>query len=148
VEAFHASGGRIAIFDTNEAAGSAMAAQLGERALFVQVNVVDEASVRDGIRVTLERFGALHIWINYAGITKTARTYGRGGVFPLADFNQVIQVNLVGTFNVLRLAAERMAQNAPVDMERGVIINTASVATYEGQIGQAAHSASKGESLA
>lgn len=142
--AFVSKGGSVAIFDTNEEAGLAAQRTLGERSLFVKVNVADEGDVQTAIAKTMERFGALHICINYAGIGNAIKTYGKSGPFPLADFNKVVQVNLVGTFNVLRLAAEQMAKNTPVDGECGVIINTASVAAYEGQMGQAAYSASKG----
>lgn len=144
VERFAAMGASVAILDLNEAEGTALAAKLGERAAFYKVNVADEASVQDAINATVARFGAIHICINYAGIGNAYKTVGKNGPFPLAEFNKVIQINLVGTFNVLRLAAEQMTRNEPVDGERGVIINTASVAAYEGQIGQAAYSASKG----
>ncbi|MDB5970147.1 MAG: 3-hydroxyacyl-CoA dehydrogenase [Hydrocarboniphaga sp.] len=144
VEKFAGMGAKVAIFDMNEEAGSALARQLGENAAFFKVNVADEASVQAAVAQTVERFGALHICINYAGIGNAFKTVGKNGPFPLAEFNKVIQVNLVGTFNVLRLAAEQMVKNQPVDGERGVIINTASVAAYEGQMGQAAYSASKG----
>lgn len=144
VKRFAAAGAKVAILDFNQDAGEAVAAELGDNALFVQTNVADEASVANAINKTMEAFGAIHICVNYAGIGNAAKTLGRKGPFPLEDFNRVIQVNLVGTFNVLRLAAEQMAKNELVDGERGVIINTASVAAYEGQIGQAAYSASKG----
>lgn len=144
VEKFVAAGARVAIFDFNEAAGQALAAELGDAVLFQKVNVADEASVQAAINNTVAKFGAIHVCINYAGIGSGVKTYGKDGVFPLAEFNKVIQVNLVGTFNVLRFAAEQMAKNDIVDGERGVIINTASIAAYEGQIGQAAYSASKG----
>jgi 3-hydroxyacyl-CoA dehydrogenase/3-hydroxy-2-methylbutyryl-CoA dehydrogenase len=144
VEKFVAQGGKAAIFDMNEEAGSALARSLGDAAVFVKVNVADEASVQAGIAKVMERFGALHVCINYAGIGNAFKTYGKNGPFPLAEFNKVLQVNLVGTFNVLRLAAEQMVKNMPADGERGVIINTASVAAYEGQMGQAAYAASKG----
>ncbi|GAB3628416.1 3-hydroxy-2-methylbutyryl-CoA dehydrogenase [Pandoraea terrae] len=144
VNKFTAMGGRVAIFDMNEEAGQQLAESLGERALFVKVNVTDEAAVQAGIDQTIERFGALHVCINYAGIGNVFKTYGKNGPFPLAEFNKIVQVNLIGTFNVLRLAAEQMAKNALDDGERGVIINTASVAAYEGQMGQAAYTASKG----
>jgi len=144
VHKFAGLGGRVAIFDTNDDAGNTLAKSLGERALFAKVDVTDEASVQAGIARTLDRFGAVHVCINYAGIGNAIKTYGKSGPFPLAEFNKVLQVNLVGSFNVLRLAAEQMVKNAPVDGERGVIINTASVAAYEGQMGQAAYSASKG----
>lgn len=144
VEKLLANGGKVAIFDMNAAAGEAVAAASDGAALYCQVNVTDEASVQAGIARVLERFGALHVCVNFAGIGSAAKTLGKSGVHPLAEFSKVIQVNLVGTFNVLRLAAEQMAENAPVEGERGVIINTASVAAYEGQIGQAAYAASKG----
>ncbi|MDB5969961.1 MAG: 3-hydroxyacyl-CoA dehydrogenase [Hydrocarboniphaga sp.] len=144
VEKFVSLSGKVAIFDMNAEAGDALAASLGEAVLFCKVNVADEASVQAGIARTIEHFGALHICINYAGIGNAHKTFGKNGPFPLAEFNKILQVNLVGTFNVLRLAAEQMVKNLPVDGERGVIINTASVAAYEGQIGQAAYSASKG----
>ena len=120
------------------------AERLGANVMFTKVNVADEDGVKAAIDATVARFGAIHVCINYAGIGSGVKTFGKNGVFPLAEFNKVIQVNLVGTFNVLRFAAEQMANNEPVDGERGVIINTASVAAYEGQIGQAAYSASKG----
>ncbi len=144
VESFIAQGTKVAILDLNDKEGEALAASLGPNALYAKTNVADEASVQAAIAATVERFGAVHICINYAGIGNAFKTYGKTGPFPLAEFNKIIQVNLVGSFNVLRLAAEQMAKNEPVDEERGVIINTASVAAYEGQIGQAAYSASKG----
>jgi NAD(P)-dependent dehydrogenase (short-subunit alcohol dehydrogenase family) len=144
VKRFAAAGAKVAILDFNAAAGQAVVAELGENALFVQTNVADETSVQNAIAQTVDKFGRIDICINYAGIGSAFKTLGKDGPFPLAEFNKVIQVNLVGSFNVLRLAAEQMAKNEPVNGERGVIINTASVAAYEGQIGQAAYSASKG----
>jgi NAD(P)-dependent dehydrogenase (short-subunit alcohol dehydrogenase family) len=144
VQRFVDAGAKVAIFDFNDQAGQAVANKLGDKVIFQKVNVADEESVKAAIAKTMEAFGAIHICINYAGIGNAIKTLGKNGVFPLADFNRILQVNLVGTFNVLRLAAEQMANNEPVDGERGVIINTASVAAYEGQIGQAAYSASKG----
>jgi NAD(P)-dependent dehydrogenase (short-subunit alcohol dehydrogenase family) len=139
-------GANVAIFDLNAERGNAIAAELGDSVLFQSVNVTSEESVAAAIAATMERFGAIHICCNYAGIGNAMKTLGKQGVFPLAEFNKVIQINLVGTFNTLRLAAEQMARNEPVNADgvRGVIINTASVAAYEGQIGQAAYSASKG----
>jgi NAD(P)-dependent dehydrogenase (short-subunit alcohol dehydrogenase family) len=139
-------GAKVAIFDLNEARGPAIVAELGENVLFQSVNVCDESSVQAAIAATVQRFGAVHICCNYAGIGNAVKTLGKNGPFPLAEFNKVIQINLVGTFNTLRLAAEQMAKNEPINSDggRGVIINTASVAAYEGQIGQAAYSASKG----
>jgi NAD(P)-dependent dehydrogenase (short-subunit alcohol dehydrogenase family) len=139
-------GAKVAIFDMNAERGNAVAKELGDAAMFQQVNVPDEASVQAGVAAVVQRFGAIHICCNYAGIGNAIKTLGKNGVFPLAEFNRVIQINLVGTFNTLRLCAEQMAKNEPVNADgvRGAIINTASVAAYEGQIGQAAYSASKG----
>lgn len=144
VEKFVELGAKVAIFDFNDAAGAEAVARFGDKVIFVKVNVADEASVQAAIAQTVAHFGAIHICLNYAGVGNAGKTFGKNGVLPLADFNKVIQVNLVGTFNVLSKAAEHMANNELVDGERGVIINTASVAAYEGQIGQAAYSASKG----
>ena len=139
-------GAQVAIFDMNAQRGTALTAELGANVLYCNVNVTSEESVQAGINATMARFGAIHICCNYAGIGSAAKTLSKNGPFPLAEFNRIVQVNLIGTFNVLRLAAEQMAKNAPFNSDggRGVIINTASVAAYEGQIGQAAYSASKG----
>ena len=146
VRRFVSQGCRCAIFDMNEEKGKALVAELGDDVIFCSVNVTDEKSVQDGIAAVMEKFGAIHICCNYAGTGNAHRTMGRKGPFPLDEFNRILQINLVGTFNVLRLAAEKMADNETLndDGGRGVIINTASVAAYEGQIGQAAYSASKG----
>ncbi len=140
------AGGKVAILDLNEELGQAFAAELGDNAIFAKVNVVDEDSVAAAVNATVEAFGDLHICCNYAGIGHPGRTLGREGPLPLKHFKMVVDVNLIGTFNVLRLAAEQIAKHDPVTEDgcRGVIINTASVAAYEGQIGQAAYSASKG----
>ncbi|MGI9288778.1 MAG: 3-hydroxyacyl-CoA dehydrogenase [Pseudomonadales bacterium] len=146
VEKFVAEGAKVAIFDMNEAAGSAIANELGDNVIYQNVNVTDEESVQAGINQVMETFGAVHVCCNYAGIGSACKTLSKKGAYPLADFSFVLQVNLIGTFNVLRLAAEQMAKNDPLNEDgcRGVIINTASVAAYEGQVGQAAYSASKG----
>lgn len=146
VRRFVGQGAKVAIFDMNEEKGAALAAELGDSVIFCKVNVTDEESVAAGIAATIAAFGAIHINCNFAGIGNAKRTMGKNGPFPLADFNMILQVNLVGTFNVLRLCAEKMAENDVLNADggRGVIINTASVAAYEGQIGQAAYSASKG----
>lgn len=144
VEKFVAAGAKVAIFDFNEDAGQEMANTLGDVVAFFKVNVADEVSVQQAIDQTVAKFGAIHICINYAGIGSGAKTLGKNGIFPLTEFNKVLQVNLVGSFNVLCRAAEQMAKNELVDGERGVIINTASVAAFDGQIGQAGYSASKG----
>ena len=147
VEAYVARGAKVAIFDMNEERGNALVEQLGtDNAAFFSVNVADEASATAAVAGVVEKFGALHICNNFAGIASAAKTLGRDGPFPFAEFTKVINVNLVGTFNVSRLAAEQMAKNDPVteDGSRGVIINTASIAAFEGQMGQLAYSASKG----
>jgi len=146
VRRYCAHDAKVAIFDMNEERGQAIAMELGDGVIYCNVNVCDEDSVRAGIDATLSAFGAIHLCSNYAGVADAAKTLGRNGAFPLALFQKVININLVGSFNVLRLVAEVMSQQDPVTEEgtRGVIINTASVAAYEGQIGQAAYSASKG----
>lgn len=144
-QAYIAKGARVALFDLNEEAGKAAAAELGANAHFCRVNVADESSVQAGIDEVLAAWGAVHIAVNCAGIGSAMRTVGKNGPHSLDVFNKVIAVNLVGTFNVTRLAAVAMAKNAGNDdNERGVIINTASVAAFDGQIGQVAYSASKG----
>jgi 3-hydroxyacyl-CoA dehydrogenase / 3-hydroxy-2-methylbutyryl-CoA dehydrogenase len=145
-ELLHSKGAKIAIFDMNDDLGQERAKALGDGAAYFSVNVADEASVQAGIAGVQEAFGTVHICCNYAGIGTPSRTVGRDGPMPLDWFKRVIDINLVGTFNVIRLAAAVMVNNEPVtdDGCRGVIINTASVAAYEGQIGQAAYSASKG----
>ncbi len=144
-QAIAAAGGRVAIFDLNEAAGRAIASELGGGAIFESVNVADENSVAAAITKTMASFGAIHVCVNCAGIGSAHKTFGKDGPFPLAAWNKTIAVNLTGTFNVARLCAEQMAKNQPLDFNggRGVIINIASVAAFDGQIGQAAYSASK-----
>lgn len=146
VERYIADGANVAIFDLNQEAGTALADAHGDSAAYFNVNVTEEESVQVAIDQVIEKFGALHIASNFAGIGSACKTYGRKGPHPLPDYMKVIMVNQIGTFNVTRLAAEKMAQNEPLndDGNRGVIINTASVAAYEGQIGQVAYSASKG----
>jgi NAD(P)-dependent dehydrogenase (short-subunit alcohol dehydrogenase family) len=134
------AGASVVVIDLK---GEEAVAQLGERAKFVEANVTDEASVSKALDVA-ESMGPLRINVNCAGIGNAVKTLGKDGPFPLNWFNTVIQVNLIGTFNVLRLSAERIAKTEPIGEERGVIINTASVAAFDGQIGQAAYSASKG----
>lgn len=116
---------------------------LGERVRFVGGSVTDEASVTEALDAA-ETFGPVRINVNCAGVVNVQKTLNRDGAFPLDEFSRVVQVNLIGTFNVIRLSAERIAKTEAVDGEKGVIINTASVAAYDGQIGQAAYSASKG----
>jgi NAD(P)-dependent dehydrogenase (short-subunit alcohol dehydrogenase family) len=139
------NGGNVVIADLNVEAGEQMAAELGDRARFVQTNVTDEASVQTAVATALDTFGGLHGAVNCAGIAIGEKTVGREGPHNLDSFTRVIQVNLIGTFNVIRLAATAMSQaEANAAGERGVIINTASVAAFDGQMGQAAYSASKG----
>jgi len=143
-EQLAARGARVVAFDLNEEAGQALADKLGTQALFTKVDVADSASVEQGIARTIEAFGAIHVCINCAGIAPAGKTVGRKGALPLERFSQVININLIGTFNVLRLAAAEMANNEPdAGGERGVIINTASIAAYDGQMGQAAYASSK-----
>lgn len=146
VRLYHELGARVAIFDKDDARGQALAQSLGAAAQYQQVDVADEEQVVAALAAVVERFGAVHICNNYAGIGAAAKTVSRGEPLELARFKHVIEVNLIGTFNVLRLAAAQMARQDPIDADgaRGVIINTASVAAYEGQVGQAAYSASKG----
>lgn len=139
-------GGYAAILDLSEEKGAALVEKLGsDRALFVKTNVANEEDVLSALNQTIEKFGAIHVVVNCAGIGIAQRVVGKEGPLELATFSKVIEVNLIGTFNVIRLAAEKMMSNTPNEEgERGVIINTASVAAFEGQIGQAAYSASKG----
>lgn len=138
-------GGNVVLLDVNEAAGGQIAAEQGDRARFVRADVTAEADVRAAIATALNVFGGLHGVVNCAGVAIAERVLGKRGVHDLSSFTRVIHVNLIGTFNVIRLAAEAMARNAPnEDGERGVIVNTASIAAFDGQIGQAAYAASKG----
>jgi NAD(P)-dependent dehydrogenase (short-subunit alcohol dehydrogenase family) len=139
------SGAKVIIADLNNEAGTVLATEVGSAATFVQTNVAEEADVQAAIQTALERYGTVHGVINCAGIAVAEKVLGRQGPSSLASFSKVISVNLIGTFNVIRLAAAAMTKNQPEESgERGVIINTASVAAFEGQIGQAAYSASKG----
>ncbi|HLI09165.1 MAG TPA: 3-hydroxyacyl-CoA dehydrogenase [Ktedonobacteraceae bacterium] len=136
---------KVVIADLNSELGNALVGELGASVIFVKTDVVDEASVQGTIDAALSTFGNLSVAINCAGIGVAERVLGKNGPSRLASFNTVIQVNLIGTFNVIRLVAAAMAGNEPdAEGERGVIINTASVAAFDGQIGQAAYSASKG----
>lgn len=136
------AGGYPIILDLNEEKGQAVADELN--GLFFKTNVVKEEDVQAAINGAVEKFGSIQGVVNCAGLGTSTRVVGRKGVFPLDEFNYIIQVNLVGTFNVIRLAAAAMMTNEPNEHgERGVIVNTASVAAFDGQIGQAAYSASK-----
>jgi NAD(P)-dependent dehydrogenase (short-subunit alcohol dehydrogenase family) len=134
----------VVIVDVDATAGEAQAAQLGGNARFAKTDVTDEASASAAIEMAVNEFGALHGLVNCAGVAPPKKVLGRNGPHDLATFARVVSINLVGTFNMIRLAAEAMSKNEPNDGgERGVIVNTASVAAYDGQIGQAAYASSK-----
>lgn len=140
-----AAGGSAVLLDINSEQGEQAAATLGERAHFVETNVADEAAVRQAMSAANDFMGGITFAVNCAGIATAGRALGRDGPWPTDLFNRVIQVNLVGTFNVTKEAAAFMQLNEPnAEGERGVVVSTASVAAFEGQIGQAAYSASKG----
>jgi len=142
---FAAGGAKVVILDLPNSPGPKVAESLGDHGLFVAADVVSAGEVEQAIVGAVARFGTIHLAVNCAGIGRAARTISKEGPHSLDLFNKVVQVNLVGTFNVIRLAANQMAKNSPNrEGERGVIINTASIAAYDGQIGQAAYSASKG----
>jgi NAD(P)-dependent dehydrogenase (short-subunit alcohol dehydrogenase family) len=140
-----AAGGRVVIADIGESTGRAHAQHLGSAAEFVRTDVTRSEDVQRSVDTALERFGALHGVVCAAGIGTAERVLGKEGVQPLEHFTRVIDINLVGTFNVIRVAAAAMSASAPTESgERGVIVSTASVAAFDGQIGQAAYAASKG----
>ena len=135
----------VVLADVNEEAGEQTASEIGSGAKFIRTDVTDEGSVQDALDSAVETFGALNGVVNCAGIGPAARVVGKRGVHDLGLFTKTVEINLIGTFNVIRLAAVKLAENEPdEDGERGVIVNTASVAAYDGQIGQAAYAASKG----
>ena len=138
-------GARVVLADLNEKAGNALAAELGANAVFATTNVADETSALAAIQKAVQTFGRLNGLINCAGIVHGEKVVGKEGPHALDAFRRVIEINLVGSFNMTRLAAHAMSANEPNGGgERGVIVNTASVAAFEGQLGQAAYSASKG----
>jgi len=144
-ERLHAAGGSVVLLDLARSAGKEVAAGLGDRALFAPADVTSPDEVGAALEAAVARFGGVQGLINCAGIGTAEKTFGKRGSADLTAFSRTIQVNLIGTFNCIRLAAAQMAKNAPNgEGERGVIINTASVAAFDGQIGQAAYSASKG----
>lgn len=140
-----AGGGKVAIFDRDEAKGRALADKHKGAAIFAPVDVADEESAMAGIAAAVQAFGGIQICVNCAGIGAAARIVGRNGPMPLKDFDRIIRINLIGTFNICRLAAAEMLKGEPrgADGERGVIINTSSLAGLEGQMGQVAYAASK-----
>jgi len=145
VEMFASNGWNVTIADLDDDAGERTVTKIGDSACFYKTDVTDSASVQSAINQTIDRFGELRAVVSCAGVLGASRVLGREGPHNLGLFEQVIRVNLTGTFNVLRLAVEAMAGNSKsAEGERGVIINTASVAAFEGQVGQAAYAASKG----
>ena len=145
VEAVVAAGGKAVILDVNAETGQAAEQALGAHVRFAQADVTSEEQVKAAVDLAVSAFGGLHGVINAAGIGPAAKVLGKNGPHPLDLFEKTIRINLVGTFNVIRLAAAVMAQNTPdASGERGVIINTASIAAFDGQIGQPAYAASKG----
>src|SRR5215469_3810456 len=137
------AGGKVVIADLKEAEGSALAKDLGVK--FVRTDVTDDASSKAAVAAAVDSFGTVHGLINCAGVVHGEKVLGKEGPHALASFARVVNINLVGTFNMVRLAAGAMAKNTPnPGEERGVIVNTASIAAFDGQMGQAAYAASKG----
>ena len=137
-----AAGAKVALLDMNISLAKKVAVEIA--GIAIECDVADELSAKNAIDIAKEKFGIATVLINCAGIGPSARIVGKNGTMPLADFTKVIHVNLIRSFNMMRLAAEMITADAMEDGERGVIISTASVAGYEGQIGQASYAASKG----
>jgi NAD(P)-dependent dehydrogenase (short-subunit alcohol dehydrogenase family) len=139
-----AAGGNLVICDIGTEQGRKLAAELGQRATFFAADVTDESQVAKAVAAAREKFGALHGAVSCAGIAPGERVLGKGGPHRLDTFRRAVEINLIGTFNVLRFSAQAMETNEPdAGGERGVIVNTASIAAYDGQVGQVAYSASK-----
>ena len=139
------AGASVCLLDVNQDKGEAAAAGLGGKARFYRVDVTDEAGVASTVDTAAAAMGGLNVAINCAGVLGAGRVLGKDGPMPLSQFETTVRINLIGSFNVAKAAAARMQSNPPgEDGERGVIVHTASIAAYEGQIGQAAYSASKG----
>jgi NAD(P)-dependent dehydrogenase (short-subunit alcohol dehydrogenase family) len=137
-------GAKAVILDVTEERARKLVAELGPSVRFFNTDVTDEKMVQSAVDGAVEAFGAIHVAVNCAGVGPAAKVLGKEGPMPIGPFNKVVQINLIGTMNVIRLAAAKMVQNpGNEDGEKGVIVNTASVAAFEGQIGQAAYSASK-----
>jgi len=134
------AGAQVVVLDIR---GKEAVDELGDRAVFAETDVTDEAAVTAALDAA-EKLGPVRIAVNCAGTGNAMKTLSKDGPFPLNAFRKIVEINLIGTFNVIRLAAERMAKTEPIGGERGVIVNTASVAAFDGQVGQAAYSASKG----
>lgn len=140
---------RVAIYDLAEEAGEKVAKDLGNDAVFYKIDLTDEVAVQEGISRTTQHFGAIQVVVNCAGVLSPAKVLGKNGPMPMDIFRRVMETNVMGTMNVIRFALQGMVKNEPNDDgERGVIINTASIAAFEGQPGQAAYSASKGALVA
>ncbi|MBN8192105.1 3-hydroxyacyl-CoA dehydrogenase [Bacillus sp. NTK074B] len=138
-------GGKAAILDVSDERGRFLVDELGDQSMFIHTDVTEEEDVTNAIQKAVGGFGSINTVVNCAGIGPASKLLSRKGIHSLDMFSKVISINLIGTFNVIRLATEHMATNEPNELgERGVIINTASIAAFEGQIGQAAYSASKG----
>ena len=142
-EQLYSSGATVVLVDLPSSSGTEVAAALGSRAHFVGADVTSESEVQAAVDLAAS-LGSLRVVVNCAGVATPGKVLSRKGILPLVDFERVVRINLIGTFNVLRLAAEKMAATELVDGERGVMVNTASVAAFDGQIGQPAYSASKG----
>lgn len=143
VRRLHAAGAAVVVADLDPARGSALVDELGERARFVRTDVRSPEEIAAAVEAARE-LGELRVAVTCAGVATPGRVVGRKGPLDLDTFRTVLDINLVGTFNVLRLAAAAMAENEPVDGDRGVVVMTASIAAYDGQVGQAAYAASKG----
>lgn len=138
-------GAKVVIVDMDAVKGEKLASDAGGNVIFSQSDVTSEESIRETIKKAVDQFGKINVAVNCAGVPDAAKVLGKKGPLPLALFNKVIQINLVGTMNVIRLAVEQMVNNTPnSEGEKGVIVNTASIAAFDGQIGQAAYCASKG----
>ncbi len=138
------NGARVAIVDIDSARGEKLAAGLGASSIFIKADVTNEAEIRQAIKKTIDTFGKINVAVNCAGVPNPGKIMSKKGPLSLDVFNKVVQINLVGTLNVIRLAVEQMINNTPNEEgEKGVVINTASVAAFDGQIGQAAYSGSK-----
>jgi NAD(P)-dependent dehydrogenase (short-subunit alcohol dehydrogenase family) len=144
VEALHAAGAGVVIVDLPQSQGEVFAKELGDRARFAAADVTAPEQVQAAVAAAAEAFGGLHIAVNCAGIGWAQRTVDKNGPHDIGVFETVVRVNLIGTFNVLRLAAAQMVSQEPDGEERGVLVNTASIAAFDGQIGQAAYASSKG----
>lgn len=143
VRSLAGAGVGVVVLDQAAGPGQALAAELGQRVRFAAADVSDEAQVQAAVDLAAE-LGTLRVVVCCAGVATPGRILGKRGVLPLADFRRVVEINLVGTFNVLRLGAEAMSANEPLDGDRGLAVMTASVAAFDGQVGQAAYAASKG----